>query len=147
MKLFKKQIRYLGYIECPTWLWNLIDKHAKKINNLTDYSEWYKSIFYYDNERFDLPKKDPMFVETYDQAKQIIDAKKFNYIKKEIDEFDLDVSIEEMPKEIKRLKEQIEELKNLPPVEIEKISWYDIYPPEDPRSKFHEDWKKSVNKK
>ena len=82
-----------------------------------------------------------MFVETYDQAKQIIDAKKFNYIKKEIDEFDLDVSIEDMPKEIKRLKEEIEELKNLPPVEIEKIVTdhdVDIYPPEDPRSKFHD---------
>lgn len=133
-------------MECPAWLWNLIEKHAKKMDNVCDYSEWYKSIFYYKDDRFDLPKKDPKVVKTYEDAKQIMDAKKYNKIKKDMEDKKIDISIEEMPWKIVELQNQIEELKNLPPVEIEKIVTdhdVDIYPASDPRSKFHNDWKKS----
>lgn len=150
MKLFKKQIRYIWYMECPTWLGRLIEKYAKKVNNRTDYSEWYKSYFFYTNEYFDRPKSDINFVESEARAKEIIDAKKFNKIQKEIDDNNMDVDIESMPLRIRELEKENEELKNLPPVEIEKIVTdhdVDIYPASDPRSKFHNDWKNSKIKK
>lgn len=150
MKLFKKQIRFIWYMECPTWLGRLIEKYAKKVNNRTDYSEWYKSYFFYTNEYFDRPKSDINFVESEARAKEIIDAKKFNKIQKEIDDNNMDVDIESMPLRIRELEKENEELKNLPPVEIEKIVTdhdVDIYPASDPRSKFHNDWKNAKIKK
>ena len=150
-KLFQKQIRYIGYMECPTWLWNLIDRYAKKVDNRTDYtSEHYQAYFYYSDEYFDRPKKDINFVESEARAEEIIYAKKFKKIKKEIDDQEIDVAIEKMPSKIRELEKQIEELKNLPPVEVEKIVTdhdVDIYPASDPRSKFHNDWKKANIKK
>lgn len=139
MKLFKKQIRYIGYIECPTWLGNLIEKYAKKVGNRSDYTDWYKSYFFYTNEYFDRPKEDIKFVESEARAKEIIDAKKFNKIKKEIDDNNMDVDIESMPLRIRKLEKQIEELKNLPPVEVEKIQYVvdpigDVYPADDPHT-------------
>lgn len=49
---------------------------------------------------------------------------------------------EEAEKKIKELEEQIEELKSLPPVEVETIRNIDdgdIYPADDPRSKFYKE--------
>ena len=150
-KLFQKQIRFIGYMECPTWLWNLIDRYAQKVDNRTDYtSGHYQSYFYYTDEYFDRPKKDINFVESKARAEEIINAKKFKKIQKEIDDQEMDVEIEKMPSKIRELEKQIEELKNLPPVEVEKIVTdhdVDIYPASDPRSKFHNDWKKANIKK
>lgn len=140
MKLFKKQIRYIGYMECPTWLGNLIDRYAQKVDNRTDYTSGnYQSYFYYSDEYFDRPKKDIKFVESEARAKEIIDAKKFNKIKKEIDDQEMDVAIEEMPSKIRELEKQIEELRNLPPVEVEKIQYAvdpigDVYPADNPHT-------------
>ena len=141
-------------MECPAWLWNLIDNHAKKIDTMTDYSQQTrKTIYYYADETFDRPKKDPFIVNDYARAIEIVNAKKYKAIEKEIDEMKLWISIDKMPKQIETLKKEInelknenEELKNLPPVEVERID-ADIYPASDPRSKFHEEWKKSKIKK
>lgn len=137
MKLFKKQIRYIGYMECPTWLGNLIDRYAHKVDNRTDYtSANYQAYFYYSDEYFDRPKKDIKFVESEARAEEIINAKKFKKIQKEIDDNNMDVDIESMPLRIRELEKENEELRNLPPVEVEKIQYTvdpigDVYPLDD----------------
>ena len=133
----QKQIRYIGYMECQTWL-NLIDRYAKKWTteriihpDIIKHIFIIRIIFYH--------PKDINFVESEARAKEIIDAKKFNKIKKEIDDQEMDVAIEEMPSKIRELEKQIEELRNLPPVEVEKIQYAvdpigDTYPADDPHT-------------
>jgi len=54
---------------------------------------------------------------------------------------------QELQEENEQLKKENEELKSLPPVEVEEIhNDFDIYPASDPRSKFHDEWKKSQEK-
>lgn len=129
-------------MECPEWLGRLIDRYAKNVDNRTDYTSGnYQSYFYYSDEYFDRPKKDIIFVESRARAEEIINAKKFKKIKKEIDDNDMDVDIEEMPSKIRELEKQIEELKNLPPVEVEQIQ-YTVDPISDTW-----DWKNAKIKK
>ena len=149
-KLFQKQIRFVWYMECPTWLWRLIEKHARHLDNIyLPKNEW--SVYYYDkrNDFWSVYDQDEVIVvKDYKEAKKISNLKKFEVMKEQFWKMDIDIEREydEISWKFEKLQQENEELKNLPPVEVEKIVTdqdFDIYPASDPRSKFHNDWKKA----
>lgn len=137
-------------MECPTWLWRLIEKHARHLDNIyLPKNEW--SVYYYDkrNDFWSVYDQDEVIVvKDYKEAKKIQNLKKFEVMKEQFWKMDIDIErdYDEISWKFDKLQKENEELKNLPPVEIEKIATdqdFDIYPANDPRSKFHNDWKKS----
>lgn len=135
-------------MECPTWLWRLIEKHARHLDNIyLPKNEW--SVYYYDkrNDFWSVYDQDEVIVvKDYKEAKKIQNLKKFEVMKEQFWKMDIDIEREynEISWKFDKLQKENEELKNLPPVEIEKIATdhdVDIYPASDPRSKFHKDWK------
>ena len=149
-KLFQKQIRFIWYMECPAWLWRLIEKHAKKLDTYYLPKNWW-TVYYYEKKNIfsDPYEKDEIqLVKNFDEAKKIAILKKFEIMKEQFWKMDIDIEREydELSWMFDKLQQENEELKNLPPVEMENIVTdqdFDIYPANDPRSKFHNDWKKS----
>lgn len=137
-------------MECPTWLWRLIEKHAKHLDNIyLPKNEW--SVYYYDkrNDFWSIYEQDEvLLVKDYKEAKKIQNLKKFEVMKEQFWKIDIDIErdYDGISWKFEKLQQENEELRNLPPVEIEKIATdhdVDIYPASDPRSKFHNDWEKA----
>lgn len=149
MKLFKKQIRFIGYMECPEWLGRLIERHAKQMDNYY-LPKWWKVFYYEKKNKFWDPyeENEIQVVKNYDEAKKIVKLEKYEIMKENFEKMDIDIDGEykDLPWKFEKLQQENEELKNLPPVEVERID-ADIYPASDPRSKFHNDWKKANIKK
>jgi hypothetical protein len=149
MKLFKKQIRFIWYMECPTWLWRLIEKHARHLDNIyLPKNEW--SVYYYDkrNDFWSIYEQDEiLLVKDYKEAKKIQNLKKFEVMKEQFWKMDIDIErdYDEISWKFDKLQKENEELRNLPPVEVEKVQYSvdpigDVYPSDDPRSTFRKDW-------
>lgn len=137
-------------MECPEWLGRLIERHARHLDNIyLPKNEW--SVYYYDkrNDFWSVYDQDEVIVvKDYKEAKKIQNLKKFEVMKEQFWKIDIDIERDynEISWKFEKLQQENEELKNLPPVEVERID-ADIYPASDPRSKFHEEWKKSKIKK
>lgn len=152
--LFQKQIRFVWYMECPTWLWRLIEKHARHLDNIyLPKNEWL--VYYYDkrNDFWSIYEQDEiLLVKDYKEAKKIQNLKKFEVMKEQFWKMDIDIErdYDEISWKFDKLQKENEELRNLPPVEVENIVTdhdVDIYPASDPRSKFHNDWENAKIKK
>ena len=141
-------------MECPTWLWRLIERHARHLDKIyLPKNEW--SVYYYDkrNDFWSVYDQDEVIVvKDYNEAKKIQNLKKFEVMKEQFWKIDIDIEsdYDKISWKFDKLQKENEELKNLPPVEVEKIVTdhdVDIYPASDPRSKFHNDWEKANIKK
>lgn len=122
--LFKKQIRFIGYMECPTWLWNLIEKHAKKMDNYY-LPKWWQVFYYEKRENFSCPyeKDEIKVVKNFNEAKKVVDLEKYECMKEKFEKIDIDIDREykDLPWQMEKLQKENEELRNLPPVEIAQI--------------------------
>lgn len=149
MKLFKKQIRFIWYMECPLWLGRLIERYAKKMDNYY-LPKWWKVFYYEKKNDFSDPyeENEIQVVKNYDEAKKIVNLEKYDCMKENFEKMDIDIDGEykDLPWKFEKLQKENEELRNLPPVEVEKVEYSvdpigDIYPSDDPRSTFRKDWK------